>query len=587
MAYRRVDPEPFLPPGFSALVVLHREVMARSVTRRLPPLHEDWAIINIQPSPDHEVTFPAVRDVVREYLVEHRRLEVQDIQRSHLGQVLVQFSSVIERDNLVLLGPQNYLDATFTALRHNDAWNHRALFFNCECWLMLLGFPLDYRSSEYLQAAIGSFGRLLLWEEDRHNVYRSMLRVRVTSREEVPQFIVFSEADGFIGDSWTVQCEIIQQTLLGGQAQDEDPVSVAPEDGQQLPLEFFGLGQPVPAVGWDLNLPPVDNAQAEPADNIQGDWDQWIVNAPPVLQPHQDLPPDEQQVSNPHSDLSSASSSGPALGVPVQNGQIQNGQIPADLDVVGLALPFNAPAIPVVDGIPLNDLQEIDGPPIQGGPHVPGDIVLPDAQPGGPNINDPNIVEMNYMFAQDWRPDPVLLSHLERQRNAQFYRIWANYFAPAGNPELSVQIPKKWAPFFMSNLLHKDYFNWSKSFLSSDIPSALLESEDATLPLAIPEKCPDDKFLEAVLQEDSTGNVYDTSDLAPRSSKPAVVESDLRRSKRLRDARAGFRQGSCQKKNCLMCQHKFEGPPPFLLRTSDALGKDFVTCQKWTYPILF
>jgi hypothetical protein len=57
---------------------------------------------------------------------------------------------------------------------------------------------------------------------------------------------------------------------------------VAPEDGQQLPLEFFGLGQPVPAAGWDLNLPPDDNAQAEPADNIQGDWDQWIVNAPPV-----------------------------------------------------------------------------------------------------------------------------------------------------------------------------------------------------------------------------------------------------------------------------------------------------------------
>jgi hypothetical protein len=106
------------------------------------------------------------------------------------------------------------------------------------------------------------------------------------------------------------------------------------------------------------------------------------VNASPVQQPQQDLPPDEQQVSNPHFDLSSNSSSGPTLGVPVQNGQIQNGQIPADLDVVGTVLPFNAPALPVVDGVPLNDLQEIDGPPIQGGPHVPGDIILPHAQPG-------------------------------------------------------------------------------------------------------------------------------------------------------------------------------------------------------------
>jgi hypothetical protein len=85
MAFRRVDPEPFLPPGFSASVVLHRDIMARSVSRRLPPLHEDWAIISIQPLPDHEITFPAVRDVVREYLVEHRRLGVRDIQRRTWG----------------------------------------------------------------------------------------------------------------------------------------------------------------------------------------------------------------------------------------------------------------------------------------------------------------------------------------------------------------------------------------------------------------------------------------------------------------------------------------------------------------------
>jgi hypothetical protein len=121
-------------------------------------------------------------------------------------------------------------------------------------------------------------------------------------------------------------------------------VPVVPEDGQQLPLVFFGLGQPVPAVGWDLNFPPEDNVQAQPADNIQGDWDQWIVNDPPVQQPHLDLPPDEQQVSNPHSDLSSDSSSGHIHGAPLQNGKIQNGQIPDDLVVVGPVPNFNAPA---------------------------------------------------------------------------------------------------------------------------------------------------------------------------------------------------------------------------------------------------
>lgn len=78
------------------------------------------------------------------------------------------------------------LDASITALRYNEALNHRTLYFNRECWLMLLGYPLDYRSSDHLQNAIGSFGRLILWEEDRHNLTRTLFLVRVTSLEDVP-----------------------------------------------------------------------------------------------------------------------------------------------------------------------------------------------------------------------------------------------------------------------------------------------------------------------------------------------------------------------------------------------------------------
>jgi hypothetical protein len=299
-----------------------------------------------------------------------------------------------------------------------------------------------------------------------------------------------------------VQCEIIQQALLGGQPQDEDPVPVAPEDGQQLPFEFFGLGQPVPAVGWDLNFPPEDNVQAQPADNIQGDWDQWIVNVPPVQQPqqpHLDQPPDEQQVSNPHSDLSSDSSSGHIHGALLQNGQIQNGQIPEDLVAVGPVPNFNAPAPLALGDLPMIGPQEVDDPPIQDVPLVPEVIVIPDTQPVEPNVNGHNNVRLNFMFSHDWQSDPVLLSHLERKRNAQFYMIWARYFAPADSSVTSVQVPKKWASFFLSNLMHEDSFSWSKKFLSSDIPSALLEPETETHPFVIPRKCPDDKFLDSVI----------------------------------------------------------------------------------------
>jgi hypothetical protein len=338
-------------------------------------------------------------------------------------------------------------------------------------------------------------------------------------------------------------------------------------------LSFFGLGQPVPAVGWDLNFPPEDNVQAQPADNIHGDWDQWIVNAPPVQQPqqpHLDQPPEEQQVSNPHSDLSSDSSSGHIHGALLQNGQIQNGQIPADPVAVGPVPNFNAPA-----DHPMIGPQEVDGPPLQDVPLVPGDIVIPDAQPVEPIVNGHNNVGLNFMFSHDWHSDPVLLSHLERKRNAQFYRIWERFFAPADCSAPSVQVPMKWAPFFLSNLMHEDSFSWSKKFLSSDIPSALLESESGTLPFVIPRKCPDDKFLDSVVSEESADDNSVSSDTTYSKPNTAIVESDLRRSKRLRDAWAGFRQGSCQKKNCLLCQHKCEGPPSLSAKTIRSLGERF------------
>eukprot|EP00267_Zea_mays_P041890 XP_020393830.1 uncharacterized protein LOC109939865 [Zea mays] len=53
---------------------------------------------------------------------------------------------------------------------------------------------------------------------------------------------------------------------------------------------------------------------------------------------------------------------------------------------------FNAPAPLALGDIPMIGPQEVDGPPIQGVLHVPGDIVIPDAQPVEPNVNDHNNV---------------------------------------------------------------------------------------------------------------------------------------------------------------------------------------------------
>jgi hypothetical protein len=184
-------------------------------------------------------------------------------------------------------------------------------------------------------------------------------------------------------------------------------------------------------------------------------------------------------------------------------------------------------------------------------------------------------MEMNFMFAQEWQPDPVFQLHLERKRSTQLYRIWANYFAPIGNLDITVKIPKKWSPFFLSNLLQPESFNWSKSFLSSEIPSTLLEPELESLSFAIPKGCPKDNFLDDVLSENPQPPSSEQEENNSGVPGPTIVESELRRSKRLKDSRARFRQGSCPKRNCLMCHHNFDGPPSLSSKVIRNLGAKF------------
>jgi hypothetical protein len=162
--------------------------------------------------------------------------------------------------------------------------------------------------------------------------------------------------------------------MLGGQAQDDDPIPLALEDGQQLPLVFFSLGQPMQPVGLDLNFPSVPLGGEMPArqeDNVQWEWDQWIENIQPEQQVQQPIQPDEQQLSNQHSGLSSDNSIGPIQDAPLQNGHILE---------VGPVMPGDGPAL---NDAPINGPQEVDGHVIQMDPLAVNDGQPPEAQDGG------------------------------------------------------------------------------------------------------------------------------------------------------------------------------------------------------------
>ena len=107
---------------------------------------------------------------------------------------------------------------------------------------MLMGFPIDYWETDYIQDAICFFGRVDNWINNRRRLTRLLVRARVADLQSVPQWIVFSDGIGNDLDSWTIQCEIVSHEFVGGGPPPEDP---APHHlDHRAPFDFFGLGQP-------------------------------------------------------------------------------------------------------------------------------------------------------------------------------------------------------------------------------------------------------------------------------------------------------------------------------------------------------
>jgi hypothetical protein len=89
---------------------------------------------------------------------------------------------------------------------------------------MLIGFPLDYWNSANIYSVIASFGRLIIWENETDHLAQILIQARVTDLQDVPYYIIITDGEGFHGQSWTVQCEILEQGSLDALPTADDPI---------------------------------------------------------------------------------------------------------------------------------------------------------------------------------------------------------------------------------------------------------------------------------------------------------------------------------------------------------------------------
>jgi hypothetical protein len=161
------------------------------------------------------------------------------------------------------------------------------------------------------------------------------------------------------------------------------------------------------------------------------------------------------------------------------------------------------------------------------------------------------------------------------------FRLWAKFFSPVGYLSQVVNIPADWAAFFIMMLLSPTHFDWAKSFLASQAWKLLTNcaNSNALMAFAIPAKCPENvevscqnlleadvspSPLETINQQEDGNLVMEVEQqeneevveiLRKKKGKglAPLVETEARRSPRIRSHNFGFKHNSCAVKNCLAC----------------------------------
>ena len=161
MAYHFVDPTPFLPRGCNRVHVEGRKPMTRAVLGKARRSNSDLAIAIIHPLPALQVSFTSIRELLDDFLRNHRQVGFRSIQPCPHGQAFVRLNYFHDRDILIQNSPHQYGNYNITFKAHNKGWNNKSTSMTHDAWLMLLGFNVDYWEQKDVEKAISDF-----WQAD-------------------------------------------------------------------------------------------------------------------------------------------------------------------------------------------------------------------------------------------------------------------------------------------------------------------------------------------------------------------------------------------------------------------------------------
>lgn len=113
MAFRFVDPRPFLPQGAQRVMVEGRPL----ITGRFQRQNNDLAIATFNPLPQEQVDFDAIRGALTDFLNHHAILH-ESIQPCPFGHAYVKFTYMHQRDLLIQNSPVPFGECFISFIPH-------------------------------------------------------------------------------------------------------------------------------------------------------------------------------------------------------------------------------------------------------------------------------------------------------------------------------------------------------------------------------------------------------------------------------------------------------------------------------------
>jgi hypothetical protein len=172
-----------------------KKVRTNLVVPAIAPLHNDRVLIaetnRFIPIQHRD----QMREDLRDLLVEDGHI-VRYFDDHPFGLGVYTFPDTITADAVAGLTYELDEVTTINFVKHNGAKNMRLTTFGRETWLLYLGFPLDYQTTQYIHSVVEDFGLLSIWDNPRGNKKFVLVKAWIVDPKFVPKSLVMHQLGG-------------------------------------------------------------------------------------------------------------------------------------------------------------------------------------------------------------------------------------------------------------------------------------------------------------------------------------------------------------------------------------------------------